>query len=119
MSNKKTKLNYYYTEIKKLNEFTSLEKEYKLAQINISNLIFIYKIQCKKRLFENFVNNFKYRSKKKRSFISQFITDTIISINKNNKSFNKFRLTNTDNKDENLYTRTIRDYFRNKYIIKQ
>lgn len=114
MSNKKTKLNYYYTEIKKFNEYTSLQKEYKIAQINIYNLIFIYKIQCKKRLFENFVNNFKHRPKRRRSLISELITDTIISINKNTIPQNKFRLSDND-KEENLYSRTIRNYFINKY----
>ena len=121
MSNKKTKINYYYTEIKNFNEYTSLENEYKLAQVNIINLIRIYKFECMKKIFENFVNNYKTRPRRRRSLISELITETIISINHNNdtndaSNVNKFRLTENDDKNNNLYSRTIRDYFRNKYI---
>ena len=121
MSNKKTKINYYYTEIKNFNEYTSLENEYKLAQVNIINLIRIYKFESLKKIFDNFVNNYKNRPRRRRSLISELISETIISINNNkdtNDSWNKnkFRLTHIDDKDTNLYSRTIRDYFRNKYI---
>lgn len=121
MSSKKTKINYYYTEIKNFNEFTSLENEYKLAQVNIINLIRIYKSQCLKKIFDNFVNNYKNRPRRRRSLISELISDTIISINHNNDTndpwnTNKFRLSDTNDKDTDLYSRTIRDYFRKKYI---
>ena len=121
ISSKKPKINYYYTEIKKLNEFTSLENEYKLAQVNIINLIRIYKFECLKKIFDNFVNNYKNRPRRRRSLISELISDTIISINNNkdtneSSNINKFKLSHTDDKDTNLYSRTIRDYFRKKYI---
>jgi len=121
MSSKKTQLNYYYTEIKNFNEYTSLEKEYKIAQINIVNLIKIYKFECLKKIFKNFITNYKLRPRRRKSLISELITDTIISINNNNDKSDKwnnnhFRLSDTE--DTNLYSRTIRDYFRNKYVNK-
>jgi len=110
-----SKLNIYFTKIKKYNYYNSLEKEYKISQLNIVNLIKIYKKQCLKLFVNNFICNYKKRKRPRRnSFISEIITDNIIKTN-NNNNINSFRINNNDDK-YGSFSRIIRDYFRDKYI---
>ena len=110
-----SQLNVYFTKIKKYNYYNSLEKEYKISQFNIINLIKIYKKQRIKLFINNFINNYKKRKRPRRnSFISEIITENIIKTHDNN-NLRSFRINNKDDK-YGAFSRIIRDYFRDKYI---
>tara|TARA_B100001094_G_C18132601_1_gene773152 strand:- start:1098 stop:1448 length:351 start_codon:yes stop_codon:yes gene_type:complete len=115
MFSKKPELNYYYTEVKKYNEYTSLQKEYQLSQINIKKLIKIYKYELFKKTFNNFVINYQKRPRRRRSFISELISQSVKDIIETNKTF---KLNDNKKEDATLYSSIITNYFRNKYIKK-